>query len=153
MGLLGSIGDALGGVGDLVGDVAGAIVDVGGAVQTVGQVFNPPPPVAPVGQGPVPQFIPGVPGAGFQTPVLFGAGGGLNTFGEGLAQSIVGDEGTFFHQTPQSVRANRDIMRMNPVTGTPNFWRSMGRPVLFTGDLATCKRVRKIAAKAKRARP
>jgi len=38
----------------------------------------------------------------------------------------------------------------NPVTGSPVWFKPAGRPVLWSGDLATCKRVRKIAGHARR---
>lgn len=41
------------------------------------------------------------------------------------------------------------IMATNPVNGKITFWKHAGRPILFSGDLATCKRVAKIARRAR----
>jgi len=40
----------------------------------------------------------------------------------------------------------------NPVTGRSTWFRPAGRPILWSGDLTSCKRVNKIARRAKRAK-
>jgi len=42
------------------------------------------------------------------------------------------------------------VMTLNPANGNPVFFRHVGRPVLYSGDLATCKRVKKISARVRR---
>lgn len=39
----------------------------------------------------------------------------------------------------------------NPVTGRLTWFRPAGRPVLWSSDLTSCRRVKKIAARARRA--
>lgn len=51
-------------------------------------------------------------------------------------------------QSPRSL-----IMQLNPSTGKPTFFRHAGRPIMFSGDRALCKRVDKIARRAGRSRP
>jgi hypothetical protein len=51
-----------------------------------------------------------------------------------------------------SVRARQTLLFLNPMTGNPVWYRNMGRPVLWTGDLAASKRVRKAASRARRFR-
>ena len=50
-------------------------------------------------------------------------------------------------QSPRSL-----IMVPNPSTGKPTFFRHAGRPIMFSGDRALCKRVEKIARRAGRPR-
>lgn len=52
-----------------------------------------------------------------------------------------------------SMRARPLLMFQNPMTGNPVWYRNAGRPVLWSGDLATCKRVNRIARKVARRRP
>jgi hypothetical protein len=57
--------------------------------------------------------------------------------------------GSPFAPTRQGASASLFAMP-NPATGRLTWFRPAGRPVLFSGDLATCKRVRKIAGHARR---
>jgi len=71
----------------------------------------------------------------------------------GMATGLEGAierEATFYVPTASGVRAVPEIQARNPVTGRINTWKNMGRPVLFSGDLATCKRVNKISARVGR---
>lgn len=71
----------------------------------------------------------------------------------GLATGLEGAverEATFWIPTASGVRANPEIMARNPVTGRLSTWKNMGRPVLYSGDLATCKRVNKISSRVAR---
>lgn len=53
---------------------------------------------------------------------------------------------------PSAVGATSKIFVMaNPVTGKPTWFGPKGRPLLWSGDLRACKRVKKIARRAKRA--
>jgi len=47
--------------------------------------------------------------------------------------------------------AAQPFIATNPVTGRPTWFRPAGRPILFSGDLTTCKRVEKVARRARRA--
>jgi len=71
----------------------------------------------------------------------------------GLATGLEGAverEATFWLPSAAGVRANREITARNPVSGRSGTWRYMGAPVLYSGDLATCKRVSKIAGRVGR---
>lgn len=54
-----------------------------------------------------------------------------------------------FYRSPGSVRPVSELHAINPMTKKIHVWKHMGRPVLYSGDLATCKRVNKVAARAK----
>jgi len=58
--------------------------------------------------------------------------------------------GRFFQPTTRSVVPIRDLTDVNPATGKTHFWRHMGTPVLFSGDLATVRRVSRIASRVNR---
>jgi len=82
---------------------------------------------------------------------------GVGTAGRGffpeLTERIGGlvrGQTTFFVQSPPGLRPQKDITQQNPVTGKIEFWRHMGRPVLFTGDLATVRRVSRVASRLNR---
>jgi hypothetical protein len=71
----------------------------------------------------------------------------------GMATGLEGAverEAAFWYPTASGVRPAREIMARNPMTGRLGTWRYMGRPVLYSGDLATCKRVGKIAGRVSR---
>jgi len=72
---------------------------------------------------------------------LLGLGGGAGVFCDQV-----------FTQGPTTVRAARTVIVQNPASGKLHWYRNMGRPVLWSGDIATCKRVDKIARKARSAR-
>jgi hypothetical protein len=48
-----------------------------------------------------------------------------------------------------SVRARSTLLFMNPVTGNPVWYRNMGRPILWSGDIAARRRVNRIAARVR----
>lgn len=82
---------------------------------------------------------------------------GVGTSGRGFFPEIteriggfLGGQTTFFVQTPTRLRPQKDITQQNPSTGKIEFWRHMGRPVLFTGDLATVRRVSRVASRLNR---
>jgi hypothetical protein len=58
-----------------------------------------------------------------------------------------------FTSTVQGYRAKRFFGVSNPATGNLSWYRSAGRPILWSGDLGACKRVRKVAARARTASP
>ena len=56
-----------------------------------------------------------------------------------------------FVPTMQGARAQPFIAN-NPVTGALTWFKPAGRPILWSGDLTACKRVGKIASRARRAK-
>ncbi len=110
-------------------------------------------PLSITGGTPMPALPGGaMPLTGALPSVLGGVLGGL--LGEG-AESLFEGGGScpqLFGQARQTARARQLVMAMNPVTGNPTFFRHVGRPILFSGDLATCRRVNKVAARARRGR-
>jgi len=54
-----------------------------------------------------------------------------------------------FRQTMRGAAAQAYITA-NPSTGALTWFKPAGRPVLWSGDLAACKRVRKVASRARR---
>lgn len=50
------------------------------------------------------------------------------------------------------VRALSQVHAVHPITGRLMTYKNMGRCVLFSGDLSAAKRVRKVAARARRAK-
>jgi len=73
--------------------------------------------------------------------ILERIGGGLGLEGD------IEREATFYRPTRSGFAAVPEIMARNPATGRINTWRNAGRPVLYSGDLATCKRVNKIGSR------
>lgn len=75
------------------------------------------------------------------------------------AESAIPFAGRVFNTTQNlntgavSVRARRLLMFQNPMTGSPVWFKNVGRPILWSGDLATCKRVNRIARRVARRRP
>lgn len=67
--------------------------------------------------------------------------------GQGALQSIAQP----FVATRAGARAVTHVMP-NPATGQATWFRPAGRPILFSGDLAVCRRVDKLARRARTAR-
>lgn len=79
------------------------------------------------------------------------AGGFLG--GAALDAAFTGGGGStpMFRPTMAGVRA-QTFRATNPVTGKDVFFKPMGRPILWSSDIATCKRVDKIARRVRRKR-
>jgi len=60
---------------------------------------------------------------------------------------------TMFKPAQATARAVRMIEARSPTTGKMHYWKHMGVPILFSGDLANCRRVGKVQARLNRARP
>ncbi|GAI89212.1 unnamed protein product [marine sediment metagenome] len=90
---------------------------------------------------------------------LFGGAGGTNGGNGGaVAMQMPGQYGaqcrgggTALIQAPQAftegapgLRARSTFIVQNPMTGNLNWYRNMGKPVLFSGDLAAEKRVSRV---------
>jgi len=153
-GTSGGFGGFFGGLGEFLGNIAPL-------AQTILPIFAPQP-----GRSPV--FMPGgsLPGA-FGTPFLPTQRAGFDLFPQGL-DSLLGPSmlpgflqpgnggaavaapGCIVPQLRQSMRlpSRVDVPNQN---GTFTTFKNMGRPILWTGDLAATKRVRKVARRAKRA--
>ncbi len=58
-----------------------------------------------------------------------------------------------FNTTNAGYRAKSFFAVANPNTGNLTWFRSAGKPILFSGDLRACKRVNKVASRARRASP
>lgn len=56
-----------------------------------------------------------------------------------------------FRPTMQGARA-QTFVAQNPVTGAATWFKPAGKPILWSGDLTACKRVGKIASRARRAK-
>lgn len=75
---------------------------------------------------------------------------GPDVGGQSLADMPYG--GMMFRRAPEGLRAKSLVEVVNPYTMKKSWYRNVGRPILFSGDLRACKRVRKIAGRARRAR-
>ncbi len=84
----------------------------------------------------------------FQTAGLGGLLGGAQRL-LGMGNGGAGQCGPLFREGRVRSVPLREISQRDPVTGTMHVWRHMGRPVLYSGDLATCKRVGRIARRAR----
>lgn len=80
-------------------------------------------------------------------------GGGFGTELMERLRGAVGGQTTMYQYGGESVRAVREIQAVNPKTGKIGIWRYMGHPILYSGDLATCKRVARISRRVARRRP
>jgi len=94
-----------------------------------------------------------------------GLAGGL--LGEGIFQGLFGFGGNgngngamvpagvcppLFVPTTSALRAVRMFRITNPSNGQDVWYRNAGRPILWSGDFAAVKRVRRVAGKARRKR-
>lgn len=102
------------------GNLLGGVLQSGG-MYPGGAPTYPPPIVAMPGGAMVP---------GFNLDAITGGGGGL--------------------AAPFTARGTPRLHVMTSPTGRVTWFRPAGRPVLFSGDFAACKRVRKVAGKARR---
>jgi hypothetical protein len=72
--------------------------------------------------------------------------GGLEEIGSGTG--VFGPD--LFEPAKRGQRARRFIRAVNPSTGNETYWRHVGAPLLFRGDLGVCKLVNRVAARAAR---
>lgn len=117
-----------------------------------------------MGFGPaIPAVLGGLAGAGgrilgqvggviARNPGVSGAVGGVLA-GEAIDAIQASGQGTaFFRATASGARPLPLVMIPNPVTGAPTFFKSAGRPVLFSSDFSAAKKVAKLASRARRKR-
>jgi len=62
--------------------------------------------------------------------------------GDPMVRSLWRPTASGFRQIP--------TLTVQSPTGKYGFWKAMGRPLLFSGDLAACKRVARVASRAAR---
>ena len=93
-------------------------------------------------------FIPGISGGGFQTAGFDLPFIDITRQGGGATLSALTSP---FLPSMAGARA-QPFVAPNPVTGKITWFRPAGRPILWSGDLTTCKRVNRIARRARRAR-
>lgn len=60
--------------------------------------------------------------------------------------------GTIYRVVNQRLVPRRSFSILNPSTGRFDWFKSAGRPILWSGDFAACKRVDRVARRARRAR-
>lgn len=108
------------------------------------------------------QFV-GRPGAVAATPVALPGGAittgrgdlpGLQIPFTGLTLGADPSAGMVMLSSPfrptMAGAASKIFVLPNPVTGKATWFRPAGRPILWSGDLTTCKRVKRIARRARR---
>jgi hypothetical protein len=100
-----------------------------------------------------PMAVPGaIIGAGGALGALLGGQPGMLEEG-GLLEGLETDierEGVMYRRGRQVVSPVRELYARHPTSGTIQVWKYAGKPILFSGDLAACKRVNKIASRAAR---
>ncbi len=86
-----------------------------------------------------------------QMPAIAG-GVALGEVFEGFAEGAMSGGGTpMFRPTMAGYRA-QVFRATNPATGADVYFKPAGKPILWSSDLSACKRVRKVAARARRKR-
>lgn len=92
------------------------------------------------------RLLPGVAGGIAATGLFDIFGGG----GDDLPDLPGVPPGGIFRVVGPTIRARHLVRVTNPMTGRDVWYRNVGRPILFAGDLRTCKRVEKVARLARR---
>lgn len=117
--------------------------------------FNPLPALVKIAKNPAVQgAVGGALGAIFGDDIV-GENGGNGDVAVLPGGAMVGGGnggGSGLFRRGDTVRAVRQFTVINPVTGNPVVYRNMGRPLLYSGDIACAKRVQKIARRAGRGR-
>jgi hypothetical protein len=93
------------------------------------------------------QRLPG----GARAPGMGGEGIMANGLAPYQGPQVLPFGGRLFKPTMSGIRAQSIVMVRHPVTNEPVFFRHVGKPVLFSGDFATARRVDKIARRARKA--
>lgn len=78
-------------------------------------------------------------------------GGAVVPYTGGGGGALVNAPQLFYTGANGGTRSRRFFATLNPTTGQIAWFRSAGRPILWSGDLGACKRVNRIAARARRA--
>lgn len=130
-GFLSGLADVIGAAAPIVGQFVGRPVSLpGGSFVPAGQTgIIADPAMAQLDLGP-----------------LFG-GGGLSATPQGGTMALLGSP---FRPTMAGA-ASKTFVIPNPVTGKATWFRPAGRPILWSGDLTVCKRVKRVARRARRA--
>ncbi len=85
---------------------------------------------------------------------LIGESAGMLEFGGGGGAGVCppgGITSPFVASNATGLRKNSAWVVCNPVNGKMEWAKFAGKPLLWSGDLAACKRVKKIAGRARRA--
>lgn len=114
-----------------------------GLLQTAGQIWGPNQ-AAPGGM----QLTAGGGGYGYQPALGLPFG---DVMPEGSAACMAGLTSPFAAGGQRGARAKTHV-KCDPISGRTVWFKPAGRPLLWSGDLSACKRVRKVASRAKRAR-
>lgn len=154
----GGVAEAATGIGQAVGAIGGAI---GTTVQTIDALGNlnnnrPPPIVTSTGVVPSAALDGGTVLDALRTAVLGPVAPavmnldvpGIDVVRQGGAATLSSLTSPFRATMASSVPQLH--VQTNPSTGAPTWFKPAGRPVLFSGDLTACKRVNKLARRAKR---
>lgn len=116
---------------------------LGGLQGALGGYYGAPPGITPVAveQPPgVPTSAGGMPLPGSSAQGAISPAAGLRGFG------------TLFRPSQQAAwYPMRMVHQQHPTSGQMHYWRYVGKPLLFRGDLTSCKRVQRVAKLAKRA--
>ena len=94
---------------------------------------------------------------GYRRVDMPGENGGLfdmpfmDVMPQGAERCMAGLTSPFAPSGGRGARAKTHV-KCDPITGRAVWFKPAGRPLLWSGDLSACKRVRKIASRARRAR-
>lgn len=79
---------------------------------------------------------------------------GIFGMGAGSEMEVFLDPSVAFRASPSGCppRARSMLHAINPATGKLTTWKNMGRPILYSGDMAAKKRVDRVARQAARGR-
>lgn len=86
----------------------------------------------------------------YTAPALFDVPG-IDIMSQGSGACMAGLTSPFGPSGGRGARAKTHV-QCDPITGKPIWFKPAGRPILWSGDLSACKRVRKVASRARRAR-
>ncbi len=177
-GVVSGVGSVLGGVAGAVGQAAAGLVTpllnvgvgalnqvvsgaIGGSSGGPGQVALVSTTTGLVNASPASFSLGGGPpalGAGSFQVGPFGGGAPIPQIGDGVANGGMMSLGQNFIPTRSALtgqvtgaRAQTHVVQ-NPVSGAITWFKPAGRPILWSGDLQSCKRVNKIARRARRAK-
>jgi hypothetical protein len=136
-----------GGFGGL-GDIFEKAIDIAGQIFAPAQTTQP----FPLPGGLQPRQAPRQEPTSIEAIARTGLGELISGQEIGLAQSGCTTTPFGAGSPRQNVTATR-FVQANPATGKPTWFGPLGTPILFSGDLAACKRVDRVAKRLAKARP
>ncbi len=164
--LIGAVGQNIGAIGGIIPSLIGGFGgSSGGPGATVtGPVYGQPYQIPPFAGGPTPQQWPGPAGpAGYVPPgwIPAGPGGGvvpavgvagptvMQQFGAEARELAAGSIASPWKTTCGGTSlAAQNHLQVNPATGAIRWFGPKGKPILWSDDLAACKRVKRVATRA-----